>query len=464
MIPPDNLSHLKFIPVGKGYRASEPTEGVHPQNPPNSERDFRKIMERDNRKMAAPEKKEQAPVRKKEFAREETRSKAEQKLQPKSRQKVQIDPDDQQEEYALADELTKEVDVDYSVQDETLEMKPKKPKAEIALNTKTDREFGSREIEQPRNRSVSPKKEKTITSDTDIDPDAESATESANAANANKSSIFTMDQERLRRIAAGANKQKPEEKEDVTLAEISQTQETDLSKEIGKSQPKTEAHEAALKPAEKQESPFSIYKKLATNKEHAPPLKKKLSEIKLASQDENTNPNSTKVEQPTVNLKTPEMDLTQPMRYNSDVITVAATAPEGTKTISADMQELIDHLANSIHTVQLKGQTDTVINIKNSPLFEGATVVVSAFETAKNEFNVSFENLTQAAKQVIDMNQNALRLALEEKGVVLHMIVATTLTEHRIEKSETFAQGNREGRGGSDQQGNQKNPNREKEK
>jgi hypothetical protein len=82
------------------------------------------------------------------------------------------------------------------------------------------------------------------------------------------------------------------------------------------------------------------------------------------------------------------------------------------------------------------GKTETTLALKHPPLFAGANLTVTAFKSAKGEFNITFENLTPHAKQLIDLaeNQNILRNSLEQKGYMVHIVVATTTT---IENSQT---------------------------
>lgn len=96
-----------------------------------------------------------------------------------------------------------------------------------------------------------------------------------------------------------------------------------------------------------------------------------------------------------------------------------------------ELQEVVDQIVSKLYTLSSEGKTDTLIQLKHPPLFEGSSVVIRSFDSAKGEFNITFENLTQAAKQMLDMqeNQNSLRLALEQKGYTVHILTATTLSE-----------------------------------
>lgn len=94
-------------------------------------------------------------------------------------------------------------------------------------------------------------------------------------------------------------------------------------------------------------------------------------------------------------------------------------------------QQLVDAIVKAITTIESQGHTDTVVTLKEPPMFSGANIVLTSFETAKGEFNIRFENLTQQAKSFMDMqqNQDSLRLALEQKGYAIHILVATTQIE-----------------------------------
>lgn len=124
------------------------------------------------------------------------------------------------------------------------------------------------------------------------------------------------------------------------------------------------------------------------------------------------------------------------------------------KTIAPQIQEIIDQIIDKIYTLKVDGQTDTVITLKHPPLFANTNVVVSAFESAKGEFNIAFENLTQAAKQVLDMrnNQESLKFALEQKGYAVHIVTTTTLMETTtIAEREGLGKGYQEDSGSNEQ-------------
>lgn len=113
------------------------------------------------------------------------------------------------------------------------------------------------------------------------------------------------------------------------------------------------------------------------------------------------------------------------------------------------MEELASRIVDEINIVKLDGRTDTTIQLKNVGIFTDAQVTITEFDTAKKEFNIRFENLTQQAHEILSMNVNreSLRSALEQKGYNVHIITANT----QIEQAEQVYKGHQD-RSGSDKQ------------
>ncbi len=95
------------------------------------------------------------------------------------------------------------------------------------------------------------------------------------------------------------------------------------------------------------------------------------------------------------------------------------------------IQQIVDQIVDKIYLVKEDGRSDTTIVLKNPPLFEGVKITLSSYESAAGQYNITFENLTQMAKDVLDFqaNRDALRLALDNKGVVVQMFTTTTATD-----------------------------------
>lgn len=128
------------------------------------------------------------------------------------------------------------------------------------------------------------------------------------------------------------------------------------------------------------------------------------------------------------------------------VATVGDAPVEPTITgssLPSDLQIVVEKLVKELYVVEQSGRSDTIVVLNNPPMFKDAQIVITSFNTATKEFNLSFENLTAPAKQLIDANLPALRIDLESKGFAnaVHIITTTTQVEHNV-----FAGGEGEGR------------------
>lgn len=125
----------------------------------------------------------------------------------------------------------------------------------------------------------------------------------------------------------------------------------------------------------------------------------------------------------------------------------------------SNIQEIITQMIEKVTEMKKSGTTETVLTLKNPPLFEGATIIITAFDNAKNEFNITIENLTQAGKHLMDQqgNKDSLLLALEQKGYTVHILTTTTLAENRpvvpLEKQEQTGRERGNEREGKQQRG-----------
>jgi hypothetical protein len=102
---------------------------------------------------------------------------------------------------------------------------------------------------------------------------------------------------------------------------------------------------------------------------------------------------------------------------------------ESPKILDRNLQLLIEQIVKHMYTVETQGKTDTVMTLQYPPLFKGATITVTSYDTAKGQFNISFENLTQAAQKILDMSENRKSLvsSLEQKGYNVQIITTTTI-------------------------------------
>lgn len=134
--------------------------------------------------------------------------------------------------------------------------------------------------------------------------------------------------------------------------------------------------------------------------------------------------------------------------------TPVITQIEQPAPVDSQLAEIARQLIDKMYTVQQAGQTDTVITLKNPPMFEGANLIVTSFDSARGEFNISFENLTQEAQKILDNQQNRYTLltALEQRGYNVHIVTTTTLIESTplADESKPGDEKSREG-GGRDE-------------
>ena len=160
------------------------------------------------------------------------------------------------------------------------------------------------------------------------------------------------------------------------------------------------------------------------------------------------------------NNEQPDIASINPLAQNNiPSIDIPISTTSAPVEVKKNLQSLINQMIEKVSEMTLSGKTDTSITLKNPPIFEGANIILTSFDSAKGEFNIAFENLTQTAKNILDLkaNKDSLVLALEQKGYTVHIVTTTTLIETRIPTSETNTGTDRE-----PQEQSQKQPQREK--
>ena len=124
--------------------------------------------------------------------------------------------------------------------------------------------------------------------------------------------------------------------------------------------------------------------------------------------------------------------LEAPLQEGSTPLQELSTVGEAQATTrTQELQALVDQLIGKLHILRTSGQTDTTFTLKNSALFGEATVTISEFDSARGEFNISFANLSNVAKEVLDrqQNQDMLKHLLQDKGYTTHIITTNTEAE-----------------------------------
>ncbi len=138
----------------------------------------------------------------------------------------------------------------------------------------------------------------------------------------------------------------------------------------------------------------------------------------------------------------------------------AGAKVEQTTPVNSPIHDIVVELIDKLTIIQTKGQSDTVVTLNMPGVFKGTVVVISEFDTAHGQLNLSFENLTVQAKNFIDAlpNREALLVALSEKGYVVQTIVATTQLEHRPIISDAAQPGKQQQKQGEEGSGGEDKP------
>lgn len=189
------------------------------------------------------------------------------------------------------------------------------------------------------------------------------------------------------------------------------------------------------------ESPQDLFRRMSTSKTTP---KKFPSETELRAKEDASR----------YAREQPDLSYVNPLGVHN---IAGAQAVEEKKQPAEGVQliDVINQVIKQLYTIETKGQTDTVFVLQYPPLFEGVTVVVSAFDTAKGQFNIAFQNLTQEAQRILDMAENRQMLiaGLAEKGYGVQIMTTTTqaetnpiITEEPSKKRDQDEESRREGR------------------
>lgn len=95
---------------------------------------------------------------------------------------------------------------------------------------------------------------------------------------------------------------------------------------------------------------------------------------------------------------------------------------------SAIIKELVQQIVDRVQVMRKDNQTHTIITLRHPPILKDATITLISSDHAKRELNISFGNLSPEAKQFLDLQlkENSLTAALQNKGIIAHMITTTT--------------------------------------
>ena len=89
------------------------------------------------------------------------------------------------------------------------------------------------------------------------------------------------------------------------------------------------------------------------------------------------------------------------------------------------MMQLAQAMVEKIQLIQAPGRTDTTLQLKYPPLFEGVKIHISEYETSQKQLNITFSDLTNpTARALIEQKDNQLQLQqqLIDRGYTLQTI------------------------------------------
>lgn len=165
----------------------------------------------------------------------------------------------------------------------------------------------------------------------------------------------------------------------------------------------------------------------------------------------------------TTTISPMEMTRVQPdLATVNPLVGVPATAnvTENVHIQKSSLHEIATQVIEKLQYMESAGKTETMVTLKHPPIFEGSTLTLTSYQSARGEFNIMFSDLTAQAKYLMDMqvNQDSLRQALIDKGYTVHIFIATTEKETLVtrESAEAFDKQRRDQE--QQQQQQQENP------
>ena len=121
---------------------------------------------------------------------------------------------------------------------------------------------------------------------------------------------------------------------------------------------------------------------------------------------------------------TPQVAVEKPV-ITPTLAAQAETPAAPAQSSRAAMIQLITQAAEALATFVSKDVTSTVVTIRQPPIFEGATLTVTEYSSAPQQFNITFGNLTPEARRIIESvtNQQQLKQALVDRGYTVQNIL-----------------------------------------
>jgi hypothetical protein len=134
------------------------------------------------------------------------------------------------------------------------------------------------------------------------------------------------------------------------------------------------------------------------------------------------------VEQPDLTAVNPQA-AALPSISHSPIVTFATSAAlSGAKSASTThLEEMVDQIAKEVYILEQKGGTETVIPLKGA--FDGSRLIITEYDSAHGEMNITVDNLTATAQQLLEARKNVLMDQLSHKNIHVHIFLASTAIE-----------------------------------
>lgn len=197
------------------------------------------------------------------------------------------------------------------------------------------------------------------------------------------------------------------------------------------------------------ESPSQLFSKMSSRTQRKPsPMDGTLAQARAADISADTLKGSRlaasdrlplKKEKIPSNFTREQPDMSAVNQYGSQSATFVNPIADNSAAIKApapiqsNLKEIVDQIVKTMYEVKADGKTETVIELKGN-VFEGAHLTVTSYDSARGEFNIAFDNLTPAAKQLLDqqMSRDSLLLTLQREGYNVHIMSTSTYNEERL--------------------------------
>lgn len=125
--------------------------------------------------------------------------------------------------------------------------------------------------------------------------------------------------------------------------------------------------------------------------------------------------------------------------FDPQLLAGVSAEEKATPVQRKELLALAKEMIGALEIHKKDGIQETRIVLTHPPIFEGATLSIKTYDTAKGELNLAFSNLSQEAKALLDQKllRQDLMDSLREKGFTVHLFIATTGDEKPITASKT---------------------------